>query len=100
VKHATILEAVTTNVGGTPTLRAGVDEVLLTRRQVAARHQTTPETIIRREKQGLYRPLRLGHQIRYRLTDLIALEKSGESVTIAGKRAPKQLTGRVAEEVN
>jgi hypothetical protein len=90
VKHATIIEAVTTSVGGLPTPRAGIDEVLLTRKQVARRQQTTPETLIRWEKQGLLKPVRLGCLVRYRLSDVLAFEQAGESARIAGKRTPKQ----------
>ena len=90
MKNATVIEAVTTSVGGTPTSRAGIDEVLLTRKQVARRHQTTPETLIRWEKLGLLKPIRLGCLVRYRLKDVLAFETTGESARIVGKRTPKR----------
>jgi hypothetical protein len=90
VKNANVIEAVTVEVGGTPTNRAGVDEVLLTRKQVARRQQTTPETLISWEKQGLLKPIRLGSLVRYRLSDILAFEKRGESAVIVGKRPPNR----------
>jgi hypothetical protein len=50
----------------------------LTRAQLARRHQTTPETIIRREKEGLLKPLKLGRQVRFRLSDILEFERASE----------------------
>jgi hypothetical protein len=54
------------------------EEKLFTRKQVATRHLCTVETIKRREKAGLLRPLKIGRTIRHRLSDLIRFEKSSE----------------------
>jgi hypothetical protein len=81
VKNANVIEAITVEVGGTPTDRAGVDEVLLTRKQVARRQQTTEPTLIRWEKQGLLKSLRLGSLVRYRLRDVLEFEKHGETAS-------------------
>ena len=78
MKSANIIEAVTTAVAGTPTARAGIEEIFLTRAQLARRHQTTIFTIIHRERAGLLKPLKLGGHIRYRLSDILAFEKAGE----------------------
>jgi hypothetical protein len=78
VKAANVIEAVTTAVAGAPAARAGIEEVFLTRAQLARRHQTTIFTIIHREKAGLLKPLKLGGHIRYRLSDVLAFEKAGE----------------------
>jgi hypothetical protein len=51
-------------------------EVLFTRQQVADRHQATVETVKRREKQGIYKPCKIGRTIRFKLSDLVALEKT------------------------
>ena len=90
MQNANIIEAVTVEVGGKPTARACIDEVLLSRKQVARREQTTPETLIRWEKLGLLKPLRLGSLVRYRLSDVIAFEKRGETAVIVGKRPPNR----------
>jgi predicted unusual protein kinase regulating ubiquinone biosynthesis (AarF/ABC1/UbiB family) len=79
VRSANIIEAVTTAVAGTPTARAGIEEIFLTRTQLARRHQTTIFTIIHREQAGLLKPLKLGRHVRYRLSDVLAFEKAGEN---------------------
>jgi hypothetical protein len=96
VKTAQVIEVATVQVGGTPTFRAGAEEVLLSRKQAALRYQTTQPTLIRWERTGLLKALRLGNLVRYRLRDLIAFEKSAENARIPGKRTPKQ---QPAEEV-
>jgi hypothetical protein len=80
VKNANVIEAVTTAVAGTPTARAGVEEVFLTRAQLARRHQTTIFTLIHREQAGLgVKPLKFGRQVRYRLSDVLTYEKAAEA---------------------
>jgi predicted site-specific integrase-resolvase len=50
-------------------------EQMLSRRAVAERWQTSVETIKRRERAGLIKPLRFNSRlIRYRLADVEALE--------------------------
>ena len=51
-------------------------EILVTRQQVAERHQTTVETVKRREKKGIYKPCKIGRSIRFKLSDIVALEKT------------------------
>ena len=81
MKNAKVFEVTTVEVGVTPTNRAGVDEVLLTRKQVARRQQTTEPTLIRWEKQGLLKSLRLGALVRYRFRDILEFEKRGETAS-------------------
>ena len=97
MKNANIIEAVTVEVDGKPTARAGIEEVLLTRKQVARREQTTHPTLIRLEKQGLLKPLRLGAMVRYRLSDILAFEKQGETEVIVGKRPPNRRLQQTAK---
>jgi hypothetical protein len=52
------------------------DEVFLTRQQVADRHQTTVETIKRRQAKGLYVAYKLGRSIRYKLSEIVATENT------------------------
>ena len=50
-------------------------EQLLSRRAVAHRWQTSTETIKRREKEGLLKPIRFNQRLlRYKLSDIEALE--------------------------
>ena len=51
---------------------------LLTRRQLSDRWQVSKETIKRREKDGTLPVLKLGRDARYRLTDVLRLEKEAE----------------------
>ena len=97
MKNAKVIDAVTIPVGGASSSRAGIDEVLLTRKQVARRQQTTQETLIHWEKRGLLKPLRLGHLVRYRLSEVLAFEKAGETATIIGKRTRKQQPAEEAQ---
>ena len=54
-----------------------LEEIFLTRQQVADRHQTTIETIKRRQAKGLYIAYKLGRSIRYKLSDIITAENAG-----------------------
>lgn len=52
---------------------------LLSRRDLAKRHSVSVETIKRRERAGLLKPLRFNSRlIRYRLADVEAYEKQAE----------------------
>lgn len=51
---------------------------LLSRRQLANRWQVSKETIKRREKDGTLPVLKLGRDARYRLTDVLRLEREAE----------------------
>jgi predicted site-specific integrase-resolvase len=52
-----------------------ISEQMLSRKAVAERWQTSVETIKRRERAGLIKPLRFNSRlIRYRLADVEALE--------------------------
>jgi hypothetical protein len=52
------------------------DEVFLTRPQLAERHQTTVETIKRRQAKGFYIAYKLGRTIRYKLSEIVAAENA------------------------
>jgi hypothetical protein len=52
---------------------------LITRKQLAKRHDCTVETVKRRDK-TIYRPLKIGRTVRYRLEDILELEKNSEVV--------------------
>ena len=52
------------------------EEVFLTRPQLAERHQTTVETIKRRQAKGLYVAYKLGRSIRYKLSEIVATENA------------------------
>jgi hypothetical protein len=54
-----------------------LEEFLLTRAQLAKRHQTTIETIKRRQANGMYIAYKLGRTVRYKLSDIIAFENAG-----------------------
>ena len=51
-----------------------LEEAFLSRGQLAERHQTTIETVKRRQAKGLYIGYKLGKHVRYKLSDVIALE--------------------------
>ena len=50
-------------------------EQLITRQQLASRHQVSIPTIKRREKAGLLKPLLIGGTIRYRMADILEFER-------------------------
>ena len=47
----------------------------MTRQQLASRHQVSIQTIKRREKAGLLKPLLIGGTIRYRMADILEFER-------------------------
>lgn len=49
-------------------------ETLLTRQELAKRHKVSTETLKRRERAGMLRPLKLGRGVRYLLSDIVAIE--------------------------
>ena len=100
MKNANIIEAVTVEVGGNPTARAGIEEVLLTRKQVARREQTTPETLIRWEKLGLLKPLRLGSLGDTGLATSSPSKNRVETAVITGKRPPNRRLQQTAKTGN
>ena len=51
-------------------------ETLLTRKDLSKRHRVSVETCKRRERAGILHPLKLGRGVRYRLSDIIALEQA------------------------
>jgi hypothetical protein len=51
---------------------------LLSRKQLASRWQVSKETIKRREKAGILPVLKLGRDARYRLSDVLRLEREAE----------------------
>jgi DNA-binding XRE family transcriptional regulator len=51
---------------------------LLTRAQLAARWSVSKETIKRKEKDGSLPVLKLGRDARYRLSDVLRLEREAE----------------------
>jgi hypothetical protein len=52
-----------------------ITEQLLSRKAVAARWQTSVETVKRREKQGLLNPIRFNQRLlRYKLSDILQIE--------------------------
>jgi hypothetical protein len=56
-------------------------ETLLTRREVAARWKVSIETVKRRERARILRPMRLdGRIIRYRMSDVVQIEQEGYAV--------------------
>ena len=55
------------------------EEQLVTRKQVAKRHQVTVETVKRRERAGLLKPLMMGNTVRHRVADILAYEKAAEA---------------------
>jgi hypothetical protein len=56
-------------------ITAPLPEQMLSRRAVAARWQTSVETVKRREKAGLIKPIRFNQRLlRYKLSDIAAFE--------------------------
>ena len=51
-------------------------ETLLTRIDLAKRHRVSIETLKRRERAGILHPLKLGRGVRYRLSEIIAVEQA------------------------
>ena len=57
-----------------------MEDSLLTRRELANRWKVSIETIKRRERTRVLRPLRLeGRIIRYRMSDVMRIEREGDS---------------------
>ena len=57
-----------------------MQDSLLTRRELADRWKVSIETIKRRERARVLRPLRLeGRIIRYRLSDVMRIEQEGDA---------------------
>jgi hypothetical protein len=58
--------------------RRAMEETLLTRSELAKRWKVSIETLKRRERARVLRPVRLdGRVIRYRMTDVLRIEKGG-----------------------
>jgi hypothetical protein len=55
-----------------------LEDAFLDRRQLAERHRTTVETVKRRQKAGLYIAYKLGKHVRYKLSDIVALENAAK----------------------
>ena len=55
-----------------------LEESFINRRQLAERHQTTIETVKRRQAKGMYIAYRLGRHVRYKLSDIVALENAAK----------------------
>jgi hypothetical protein len=54
------------------------EDTLLTRRELAVRWKVSIETVKRRERARMLRPMRLdGRIVRYRLSDIIRIERDG-----------------------
>ena len=63
----------------TRALSETVEESLLTRRELADRWKVSIETIKRRERARVLRPLRLeGRTVRYRMSDVVRIEMEGD----------------------
>jgi len=63
----------------TRALSETVEESLLTRRELADRWKVSIETIKRRERARVLRPLRLeGRIVRYRMSDVVRVEMEGD----------------------
>jgi hypothetical protein len=61
-------------------LGEAMEDSLLTRRELADRWKVSIETIKRRERARVLRPLRLeGRIIRYRMSDVMRIEREGDS---------------------
>ena len=52
------------------------EEKFITRRDLAERHGVSQETLKRREKSGALKAIKVGRLVRYRLSDIHALEAS------------------------
>ena len=62
-------------------MRNTTDQIeMLTRRDLAHRWRVSTETLKRREKAGLLRALKIGHGVRYRLSDILNFEAEAEVV--------------------
>ena len=59
-------------------LVTNTSDPLLTRREVAERWRQSTETVKRREKAGVLNALKLGRGVRYRLSDVLAVESAAE----------------------
>ena len=63
----------------TRALSETVEQSLLTRRELADRWKVSIETIKRRERARVLRPLRLeGRIVRYRMSDVVRVEMEGD----------------------
>ena len=63
----------------TRALSETMEESLLTRRELADRWKVSIETIKRRERARVLRPLRLeGRIVRYRMSDVVRVEMEGD----------------------
>ena len=63
----------------TRALSETMKESLLTRRELADRWKVSIETIKRRERARVLRPLRLeGRTVRYRMSDVVRVEMEGD----------------------
>jgi hypothetical protein len=63
----------------TRALSETMKESLLTRRELADRWKVSIETIKRRERARVLRPLRLeGRTVRYRMSDVVRIEMEGD----------------------
>ena len=69
----------------TRALNETVEESLLTRRELADRWKVSIETIKRRERARVLRPLRLeGRIVRYRMSDVVRVEMEGDIAAQGG----------------
>ena len=60
-----------------PSAAAALDEIFLTEKQLASRHQLSVKTLRNARVTGSYiRFVRLGRTVRYRLSDVIAYEEA------------------------
>ena len=60
-----------------PSVADALDEVFLTERQLASRHQLSVKTLRNARVTGSYiRFVRLGRTVRYRLSDIVAYEEA------------------------
>ena len=81
----------------------GADDVCLSRRQTAARLNCHIETLKRREKQGKLHPLHFSSRmVRYRLSEILALEHEAEvncrDADPLQARAGVRLAGRLGKQ--
>lgn len=67
-------------MGGDKCASSNMDDRLLTRSELAQRWKVSIETLKRRERAKILRPLKLkGRIIRYRITDVLRIEEEGYS---------------------
>jgi len=67
-------------MGGDKCASSNTDDRLLTRSELAQRWKVSIETLKRRERAKILRPLKLnGRIIRYRITDVLRIEEEGYS---------------------